>query len=118
MSGLKLPAIQRPNGKLYRPRKIAAIGLGNEDEITHILVFGTHDKAFAETHAMAEGQRICSEFYSSDYELRISGAGKQGWYRRDLATFDEGSPYYVFAEDPEKGRAGVMFPVDEIEVYR
>jgi len=118
MSGAKLPAIQRPNGKLYRPRKIEAIGLGNDDEITRILVFGTHDKAFAEIHAMAKGEQICGEFYSCDYELKISGPGKHGWYRRDLATFDEGRPIYVFAEDPETGRAGVMFPVDEIEVFQ
>jgi hypothetical protein len=113
-----LPAIERPNGKLYRPRKVDAVGLGNEDEITHILVFGTHNKDFAEAHAAPDLERLSDEFYYSDFRLQISGPGKQGWYRRDLAGFEDDAPIYVFAEDPKTGRAGVMFPVDEVKVER
>lgn len=118
MSGLKLPAIERPNGKLYRPRKISAVGLGNEDEITHILVFGTHNKEFAEAHAGPELERLSDEFYYTDFRLQISGPGKEGWYRRDLAGWADDAPIYVYAQGPETGRAGVMFPVDEVEVER
>jgi len=113
-----IPAIERPNGKLYRPRKIEAVGLGNDDEITHILIFGTHDARFAETFAGPELERLTGEFYYTDYRLEISGQGECGWWRRDLAGWDEGAPMYQFAKDPEKGRAGVMFPVDEVEVER
>lgn len=118
MIGIKLPAVQRPNGSLYRPRKIDVVGLGNEDEITHVIVFGTHDTRFAEVHAGPELERISDEFYYTDFRIEISGPGKRGWYRRDLAGFQDDAPLYQFTEDPEKGRAGVMFPVDEIEVER
>ena len=110
-----IPAIERPNGQLYRPRKIDAVALGNEDGITHVLIFGTHDARFAEVFAGPELERIQGEFYSTDYRLEISGAGRRGWWRRDLAGWVDGGPLYVFAEDPVKGRAGVRFSVEEVE---
>lgn len=118
MSGIKLPAIERPNGKLYRPRKIDAISLGNEDEITHILVFGMHDIECAKANAQREMDRLSNEFYYGDMRLEISGPGKRVWRRRDLIRFEDDQPLYGYAEDPVNGRAAVMFSVDEIEVER
>lgn len=114
MKGIKLPVIERPNGTIYRPRTIAPVALGNEDEITDILVLGTHDVRYAEIIAGPELERIAQEFYYGDSRLEISGPGQQVWKSRRLSAWDEGAPYYVYAENPETGRAGVMFPLKEI----
>lgn len=118
MSDLKLPAIERPNGKLYRPRKITAVGLGSEDEICSIVVFGTHDPAFARLHAVAEAERLASETYSNEYRLELTDGGTPIWYRQDLSHFEDNQPRYTFGPDPEHGRAGVRFYVEEVEVER
>ena len=47
------PAIQRPDGTLYRPRKITANAVTDDDEILcGVVVFGTHDIALA--HPLAD----------------------------------------------------------------
>lgn len=114
--GIKLPPIERPNGKIYRPRTIQPVALGFEDEITDIIVFGTHDVRYAEIIAQPELERISGEFFYDD-PLAISGPGRKVWRRRDLAAWggDYDGPQYVYAESPEHGRAGVMFPVEPTE---
>jgi len=113
---LRLPAIERPNGKLYRPRKITAEGMGSEDEICSIVVFGTHDPAFAKLHAIAEAERLANETYSNEYRLELTDGGAPVWYRQDLSHFEDNQPHYCFCDDPERGRAGVRFNVEEVEV--
>lgn len=40
----KYPAIQRPDGRWYRPRKIEAVFTYDDDQIeSGVIVFGTHD---------------------------------------------------------------------------
>lgn len=46
-----LIAIERPNGRLYRPRKVEARISWNEDGPVWLVVFGTHDVTIAETYA-------------------------------------------------------------------
>lgn len=116
MSGIKLPAIDRPNGTVYRPRKIQSVPLGNEDELTGIVVFGTHDVRYAKLIAEAEAKDLVSELYDSSITLEVSGSGKQVWLRRDLCGFEDDQPLYNFTDDPTKGRAGVKFSAEEVEV--
>lgn len=116
MTVLKLPAIERPNGKLYRPRKVTAESMGFEDEITSIVVFGTHDASFAKLHAAAEAERLSDEFYGGQYRLKLTDAGSPVWYKQTLSHFEDNRAVYSFSQDPELGRAGVRFYVDEVEV--
>lgn len=113
MSGLKLPAIERPNGKLYRPRKIEAITTGNEDEVTGIVVFGTHDVRFAENEA-----HHCAADYAAEYGIKlvIDGPGFKDWYGTQIAGTDDGGRLLViFVTDEVNGRACVRFSAEEVE---
>lgn len=106
--------IVRPNGKLYRPRKIQTITTGNEDEVTGIVVFGTHDVRFAENEAHHHAAD-----YASDWgvKLVIDGPGFKDWYGTQIAgTTDEGRPLVVFITDEVKGRACVRFSAEEVSL--
>ena len=116
MSTLALPALTRPNGKVYRPRKVTIETLGIEDELTHVLVFGTHDVRFARMHAVEAAKDIADEFYGRDFRLEVDGAGEVGWFKKTLCGFDDDAPIYYFLPNEEKGRAGVRFAIEEIEV--
>lgn len=105
--------IIRPNGSIYRPRKVRAELLGDEDEITGVLVFGTHDWRFAYPIAVSALEAIRGEFYASDYRLVITGAPRLVWKRKDLWGWREDSPWYGFTTDENKGYAAVQFDVDE-----
>ncbi|AOY72062.1 hypothetical protein ARZXY2_2532 [Arthrobacter sp. ZXY-2] len=113
MSGIKLPAITRPNSSVYRPRKITTETWGNEDEITDIVVFGTHDVEFARTVALRAADEVSAEYYSSGWHLDVAETGDRVWRTRCLAAWDEGRPIYQWWDDPDKGRAGVRFSVTE-----
>lgn len=108
-----IPAIERPNGKLYRPRKIQAITTGNEDEVTGIVVFGTHDVRFAENEAHHHAADYAAE---NGIKLVIDGPGFKDWYGTRIAgSTDEGRPLVVFVTDETKGRACVRFSAEEVE---
>ena len=113
MKGIKLPVVVRPNGSTYHPRKITTETWGNEDEITHIVVFGTHDVDFARTVALRSADEISAEFYSSGFHLDVAEEGDRVWKTRHLGGWDEDRPIYTWWDDPEKGRAGVSFAVRE-----
>lgn len=103
-----MPEIARPNGKIYRPRKIRTQMLGDEDETTAVVVLGTHDLADARVRA----QRAVNDLNEAiDYKffLRPSDRGKRVWYRRQLWGFYEDAPLYGFEADEERGAAGVEF---------
>lgn len=103
-------AIKRPNGSIYRPRKIRAQMLGDEDETTGVVVLGTHDLADARVRAQVAVSELNS---NSDYEFFIlpSDPGKRVWYRQKLWGFYENQPLYGYETDEEHGAAGVEFEV-------
>lgn len=106
--------IVRPNGKLYRPRKIQTITTGNEDEVTGIVVFGTHDVRFAENEAHHHAAE-CAKGQGT--KLVIDGPGFKDWYGTRIAgTTDEGRPLVVFITDEVKGRACVRFSAEEVSI--
>jgi hypothetical protein len=113
MSDIKLPAIDRPNGKTYQPRKIQTVTTGNEDEVTGVVVFGTHDVRFSENEALCHAADYAKE---NGINLVIDGPGFKDWYGTQIAgTTDEGRPLVVFVTDEVKGRACVRFSAEEIE---
>jgi hypothetical protein len=115
MSGIKLPTLARPDGGLYRPRKITTETWGNEDEVTDIVVFGTHDAQFARPIALKAADEYVDKFYTKPWRLEVADEGERVWRTRRLACFDEGAPIYQWWHDPKNGRAGVRFSVTETD---
>lgn len=92
------PAIQRPDGTLYRPRKITANAVTDDDEILcGVVVFGTHDIALA--HPLAD-QYVAWQL-DSGY---VAAEPCTVWWRDG---FDGGRRMWL--TDEEHGRAGVFF---------
>lgn len=88
-----MTAITRPNGTVYRPRKLRAQILGNEDEVDGVVVLGTHD--LHDARALAESELATScEGWSYGYRLAPDDPGKRVWYRQELAGFFEDQPLY------------------------
>lgn len=100
MTELLVP-VRRPNGKLYRPRKLVAFMLDAEPENTRVLVLGTHDVTRARALA-----RLLVTAHDRGYEPVNPITG---WWRsgiRNYATW--------FEQDERRGRAGVSFEIGEI----
>ena len=93
-----LPPITRPDGRTYRPRKVIACAIIDEDEIlSGVIVFGTHDPERAAPLA----QDFVTWQLGAGYAPLYSGGG---WWRDG---FEGGRR--VWLSDDERGRAGVMF---------
>lgn len=111
---MKLPAITRPNGAIYRPRTLTSRTLGDEDETTGVVVFGTHDVEQAAGVARLDVRAMNREIgYRDDEGERYvleEGTARPVWWRQDLAYFDEfNQARYYYTTDEEKGRAGIRF---------
>lgn len=91
-----LPPVERPNGKLYRPRKVVAFELFHEDE-DQVMVLGTHDVAAAQPLADKVAMRVCGS-------LCRAARPRQGWYRDG---YSNGERAWVW--DDVHGRAAVVF---------
>lgn len=87
--------IVRPNGKLYRPRKIVVFVVGEEDE--GVLVLGTHD----EQRAQVLADQMAAYVAGADF---VAASPETGWYRDG---FECGERRWV--SDEERGRPGVYF---------
>lgn len=87
--------IERPNGKLYRPRRVVAYICGEEDEA--VLVLGTHDYARAQVLANQMAEYVAGSGY-------VAVDWVTGWYRDG---FEMGHRQWV--TDEVRGRAGVFF---------
>lgn len=93
-----LEVITRPNGRLYRPRKVVACAVVDEDEIfSGVVVLGTHD--------LARAQLLADEYAA--WQLgkgATAGSPLTGWYREG---FESGQ--FRWIADEERGRAGIWF---------
>jgi hypothetical protein len=94
----KLPPVRRPNGKLYRPRKIIAYPVADADELTSgVCVLGTHD--------IERARKLADKCVHSWIESEWVAAGPEvGWFREG---YESGRP--MWTRDEIRGRAGVMF---------
>jgi hypothetical protein len=90
-----IPPIERPNGKLYRPRKIVAFMVGEEDE--GVLVLGTHDRQRAQPLADQMAGHVAGHGF-------VAAEWVTGWYRDG---FECGERRWV--SDEVHGRPGVYF---------
>lgn len=94
----RLETITRPNGKPYRPRKIAAYTVVDEDEILcGVIVLGTHE--------IGRAQPFADEYVA--WQLGANYAAEDpvpGWYREGFL-----SGRFMWIDDIERGRAGVWF---------
>jgi hypothetical protein len=95
-----LAGLTRPNGRLYRPRKLAAHAVTDPDDgdmLTGVVVLGTHDPAQAQYLADAYAR-----WQLGSRHVAVSPVA--GWWRDGFAYGRRG-----WIDDPEKGRAGIWF---------
>ena len=104
----QLEALTRPNGSIYRPRKLRVEPLWDEDEGFSALVLGTHDIELAAPIAQEVLYETLREFGQEPSTVDIESA-KTGWWRKDLDRFEDGEPRYCFWPDESTGAAGVRF---------
>jgi len=101
----ELAPVERPDGRLYRPRKVAAYAWENDtvhDWSAGAVVLGTHDVEAAQALAdSAVKAWFGGELSAVEPEL--------GWWR---SSYFYGDPTWV--DDPVHGRAGVWFTAKEV----
>lgn len=96
-----LPAILRPNGKVYRPRKLVAYAFEDDHAgESGVVVLGTHDPVRA--HALAE--RVARSWYGTEYVVEPV----QVWWHDGIENGDR-----RWMHDPVRGRAGVCFTASD-----
>lgn len=90
--------VKRPDGRIYKSRKVVGHIVGDEDEIPcAVLVLGTHDIARAQPLA----DRVARMYTEPGC---VAARPETGWWRDSIR---DGRPWWV--EDDKRGRAGVMF---------
>jgi hypothetical protein len=100
--GGRPPAIRRPNGKVYRPRKVVVRTWDNEEaygvfDDYGVFVLGTHNIVAAEPLAT---ERIRRQW---DSDL-VAVKPERRWVRLGYLGGE-----LAWIEDPERGRAAVQF---------
>jgi hypothetical protein len=90
--------IKRPDGTIYRPRKITANAVTDEDEILcGVVVFGTHDIALA--------QPLADQYVAWQLDSGMAAADPCTVWWRD--GFECGQRRWI--TDEKHGRGGVFF---------
>lgn len=95
--------ITRPNGTLYRPRRVIAYEVGGDGITDGVLVLGTHDQHRAKALADQVARSVAGTGFAA-------ADPRPGWYRDG---FEAGERRWV--SDEARGRAGVWF-CDIVEV--
>jgi hypothetical protein len=93
-----LVPVTRPDGRIYRPRRIVACAVTDEDELlSGVVVLGTHDTVRA--------QPLADEYAAWQLGTgHVAAEPETGWFREG---FRSGRREWV--RDEDKGRAGVYF---------
>jgi hypothetical protein len=93
-----LPAIARPDGRIYQPRKVVAHAVIDGDELLEgVVVFGTHDPDRA--------LPLASEYVAWQIDSGYAPADPEPvWWRDGYA-----SGHRTWMRDEKTGRAGVWF---------
>ncbi len=93
-----LEPVQRPDGRMYRPRKVIAYPVADADEMTSgVVVLGTHD--------VERARKLADSCAAAWVDAGYVVAEPEVWWFRE--GFDAGRPMWL--RDEVKGRAGVMF---------
>jgi hypothetical protein len=93
-----LPVLTRPNGEPFRPRKVVAHAVVDDDDLlSGVMILGTHDIP----RAQALADQCIPGWLESGY---VAAGPLAGWYRD---AYDCGRRRFVI--DEEHGRAGVWF---------
>lgn len=99
-----LAPIVRPNGKLYRPRKVMCYAWAGDEPVEWwargVIILGTHDLDRAREFA----ERMCAYWYGLEHAIRPV----VGWWRD---SYSGDGPAWV--DDPVRGRAGISFTASE-----
>lgn len=94
----QLVPVTRPDGRVYRPRKIIAYPVADADEMTSgVMVLGTHDTERARVLA----DRCAAAWVDGGY---VAAEPETGWFREG---YEAGR--LMWLRDEEKGRAGVWW---------
>lgn len=101
---IELTPVERPNGKIYRPRKIRAIYCENPyGHRNDVFVLGTHDLIGALEVAAGEVRyRLGGPYFL------IDAVGEIGWWREMLHNGER-----VVIADEVRGAAGIRYEVEE-----
>ena len=97
---LLLP-VERPNGKVYRPRKLRVAVIDDDYGPPFVAVLGTHDAELA--HYLA-----CDEAHRHFGSVRVTDP-RLVWYRKSISNNE---PVWIW--DSERGAPGVVFAIEEI----
>jgi hypothetical protein len=98
-----LPPVQRPNGKLYRPRKVSGHAVADEDDmVIAVIVLGTHD--IERARPLAES---CVRAWVDGGYTAVSPV--TGWWREGFSMGE-----LCWVDDEARGRAGVRFEAAEV----
>jgi hypothetical protein len=92
-----LPPVQRRDGRWYVPRKLTAEGVTEDEELTGVMVLGTHNREAAQPLADA----FVTAQIGGGHRAVYSGGG---WWRDGM---EHGERRWIGDED--KGRAAVLF---------
>ncbi len=93
-----LPLIPRPDGRLYRPRKVTAYPVGDDNgALDGVLVLGTHDTARALALATVLVTAELGRFY-------LPATPELVWVRDGMTGGER-----AWVPDEVNGRAGVLF---------
>jgi hypothetical protein len=93
-----LAPIKRPDGRTYHPRKLTAHALSGEDDfLSGVVVFGTHDPG--------QALPLAAEYVTWQLGKGYAPAGPRAVWWRD--GFESGRRCWL--DDDKAGRAGVWF---------
>jgi hypothetical protein len=107
------PPVQRPNGKLYRPRaepRAQLLGYPDDDPDA-VVVLGTHDVPAAHVIAQQAVDEYIRDVFGTtapDYAIDLVQA-EQTWIREVPDGDDAGYMRRLYRHDPDRGRAAVRF---------
>lgn len=90
--------VQRPDGRIYRPRKIVGYLLDDEFEVTGVLVTGTHD----EQRAYRLARSILEDEIGPGVEPALPAVG---WWR---SGYENGRPTWITDDVRGAGRCPVL----------
>jgi len=114
----QLATITRPNGTIYRPRKLRAMVWGNNDEgPTGIVVFGTEDVATARALAQQAADNYNEEWGGNlgPWLVVADDEPVPAWIKRQFRGYEDDQPQYFYGDDLETGAYSLRFAAHETD---